>query len=252
MIDEQHGEPATTALVAASADLLERLNAAESPLSIVSASLENLATSLGVDRAMVAIDDPEIGRQVFTSGRRMLGDNGDLLWGPPSVRTEPPIPIDPTLARLIIAAVTTTFERAQMVRDSYTGPEALTASIRASVDRSARYGWGFTLVLIHADDDHGRAPSEVAAHLRVSDSVMELGPRDLAILLPDAADTEVPAILSRVGQGGAVSTFCYGLATCPGDATDAEKLLGLAAARLRDATTSRNEGEVHAIEAPTV
>src|SRR3984885_14018196 len=129
MIDEQHSEHATTAMVTASADLLERLNAAESPLSIVSASLEQLATSLGVERAMVAIDDPEIGRQVFTSGRRMLGDNGDLLWGPPSVRTEPPIPIDPALSRLIIAAVATTFERAQVVRDSYTGPDALLAAI---------------------------------------------------------------------------------------------------------------------------
>jgi hypothetical protein len=153
---------------------------------------------------------------------------------------------------LIIAAVTTTFERAQLARDQFTGPDALLNAIRAAVDRSARYGWGFTLVLIRADDTAGHKPGEVAEHLRVSDTVMELGPRDLAILLPDAADTEVPAILSRVGQGGAVSTFCYGLATCPGDASDADQLLGLAGARLRDATASRGESEVHAIEAPKV
>jgi hypothetical protein len=252
MIDEKHGEDATTALVAASADLLERLNADESPLSVVSASLEGLAETLGVERAMVAIDDPQIGRQVFCSGRRMLGDNGDLLWGPPCVRTDPPIPIDATLSRLIIAAVTTTFERAQAIRDAFTGPDALLRAIRAAVDRSARYGWGFTLVLTRTDEDAAHAPSEVAAHLRVSDTVLELGPRDLAILLPDAADTEVPAILARVGQGGAVSTFCYGLATCPGDASDSEALLDLASARLRDATASRDESEVHAIEAPKV
>jgi hypothetical protein len=252
MTDDQHGENATTAVVAASADLLERLNADESPLSVVSASLERLASALGVDRAMVAIDDPDIGRQVFTSGRRMLGDNGDLLWGPPCVRTDPPIPLDPTLSRLIIAAVMTTFERAQAIRDSFTGPDALVNAIKAAVDRSARYGWGFTLVLIRADEAEGHAPSEVEAHLRVGDTVMELGPRDLAILLPNASDTEVPSILSRAGQHGAVSTFCYGLATCPGDADDAEALLNLAAARLRDAVSSRSESEVHAIEAPTV
>ena len=252
MIDQQQGELATTALVAASADLLERLNAAESPLSIVSASLEGLATTLGVERAMVAIDDTKFGRQVFTSGRRTLGDNGDLLWGPPCVRTDPPVPIDATLARLIIAAVTTTFERAQEIQNGFTGPDALINAIRAAVDRCARYGWGFTLVLIRADDSEGTAPSGVEAHLRVSDTVMELGPRDLAILLPDAADTQVPSILARIGQGGAVSTFCYGLATCPGDAAEAGELLNLAAARLRDAETTRDEPEIHEIEGPKV
>jgi hypothetical protein len=252
MIDEQHGEDAVTALVAASADLLERLNSSESPLSVVSTALESLAAKLGVDRAMVAIDDHEIGRQVFTSGRRMLGDNGDLLWGPPAVRTDPPIPIDATLARLIIAAVTTTFERAQAIQNAFIGPDALIDAIRAAVDRTSRYGWGFTLVLIRADNAEGSPAGTVAAHLRVSDTVMELGPRDLAIVMPDAADTEVPAILARVGQGGAVSTFCYGLATCPGDAVEAEELLNLAVARLRDATSTRDDAEVHAIEGPKV
>ena len=107
-------------------------------------------------------------------------------------------------------------------------------------------------MLIRADEAEGRAPGEVEAHLRVGDTVLELGPRDLAILLPNAADTEVPSILARAGQGGAVSTFCYGLATCPGDTGDAEALLGLAATRLRDAVASRGESEVHAIEAPKV
>lgn len=252
MIDEQRRESATTALVGASAELLERLNAAESPLSIVSASLETLAKALGVDRAMVAIDDAEFGRQVFCSGRRTLGENGDLLWGPPCIRTDPPLPIDDTLSRLIVAAVTTTFERAQASRDAFTGPDALINAIRAAVDRSARYGWGFTLVLIRADDAEGHTPGDIEAHLRVSDTVLELGPRDLAILLPDAADAEVPPILARVGQGGAVSTFCYGLATCPGDAAEGAELLDLAAARLRDAESTRHASEVHAIEAPKV
>jgi hypothetical protein len=210
-----------------------------------------LAAALGVDRAMVAIDDAQFGRQVFCSGRRTLGENGDMLWGPPSIRTDPPYPIDDTVARLIVAAVTITFERAQENRDAFTGPDELIDAIRAAVDRSARYGWGFTLVLIRADDD-GHAPRQVESHLRVSDTVLELGPRDLAILLPHAADGEVPSILARVGQSGAVSTFCYGLTTCPGDAAETGELLNLAAARLRDAAATRNVAEVHAIEASKV
>ena len=42
-------EETVAALVAASTELLERLNAAESPLSVVSASLTGLARTLGVD-----------------------------------------------------------------------------------------------------------------------------------------------------------------------------------------------------------
>ena len=104
------------ALVAASTELLEGLNTAESPLSVVSASLAGLATTLGVTQVMVAIDDSEYGRQVFCSGRTPLGDGGELLWGPPRVRTDPPRAIDDALGRLIVAAVTTTFERARTSR----------------------------------------------------------------------------------------------------------------------------------------
>ena len=52
----------------------------------MSESLAGLATTLGVEQVMVAIDDAEYGRQVFCSGRALLGDSGDLLWGPPRVR----------------------------------------------------------------------------------------------------------------------------------------------------------------------
>ena len=87
------GRPRTrsSALVAASTELLEGLNAAESPLSIVSRSLAGLAETLGVEQAMVAIDDTEYGRQVFCSGRRLLGDSGDLLLGPPRAAHRPAV-----------------------------------------------------------------------------------------------------------------------------------------------------------------
>ena len=85
---ENPPETLTSSAVAnASIELLERLNASESPLSIVSSALLSLATTLGVDRAIVAIDDPHYGRQVFCSGRRLLGDDGDMLWGTPRMRT---------------------------------------------------------------------------------------------------------------------------------------------------------------------
>jgi hypothetical protein len=254
MTMENPPETLTSSAVAnASIELLERLNAAESPLSIVSSALLSLATTLGVDRAIVAIDDPHYGRQVFCSGRRLLGDDGDLLWGPPRMRTAPPLPIHDTYSRLIIAAVATAFERAQASQElATTGPDALINAVRASVDRCARYGWGFTLVLIRLDEGDNHTLAEVEAHLRASDTLLELSKRDIAILLPSASDHEVPSILARVGQGGAVSTFCYGLAACPGDSAEASALLALAAARLHDAESTRDDSEIHAIESPKV
>ena len=247
--------------------LLEGLNAAQSPLSIVSDSLSGLATTLGVEQAMVAIDDAEYGRQVFCSGRALLGDSGDLLFGPPRVRTDPPHAIDESLARLIVAAVTTTFERARSgaVERTSTGvegaagggqlvpsPDELITLLRGAAQRSARYGWGFTLVLVRFDESHDDAATQVEAHLRASDTLIELGPRDVGILAAAAPGDDVPVILARLGRGGTVSTFCYGLATCPGDSADPAELLSLATARLRDAESIRLEPEIHALEPPKV
>jgi hypothetical protein len=240
------------ALVAASTELLEGLNAAESPLSVVSASLAGLATTLGVTQVMVAIDDSEYGRQVFCSGRTPLGDSGELLWGPPRVRTDPPRAIDDALGRLIVAAVTTTFERARTSRQLVARPDDLITKLGDATQRCTRYGWGFTLVLIRLDDADDRNPARVEAHLRAGDTLIVLGPRDLAILMPAAPGDEVPTILARVGRSGTVSTFCYGLAACPGDAADAGALLALAAARLRDAEETRVTPEIHALEPPKV
>jgi hypothetical protein len=255
----------TSALLATSTAVLERLNASESPLSIVSESLANLASALGVEQAFVAIDDAQYGRQVFSSGRRPLGDGGDLLFGPPRVRTEPARPMDDAVARLIVATVTTAFERAhassttsaaattagaEPVRQTSRADELL-ALLGVATERSARYGWGFTLVLIRVDDADADTARRIETHLRASDTMAVLDDRDVALVLPAASDEQVPTILGRIGQGGTVSTFCYGLATCPGDTADPHDLLALAAARLRDAEATRGEPEVHALEPPT-
>jgi hypothetical protein len=244
----------TAALLTTSTELLERLNAAQSPLTIVSDSLAKLATTLGVTQVMVAIDDAECGRQVFSSGRTPLGDSGDLLLGPPQVRTVPPRALDEALSRLIVATVTTTFERARTSKSPATVSRSddLIIALGAATERCARYGWGFTLVLVRLDEADKRNPARVEAHMRTGDTLIELGPRDLAILMPAAPGDEVPTILARVGRSGTVSTFCYGLAACPGDATEAAALLALAAARLRDAEATRIMPEVREIEPPKV
>ena len=260
--DDARRDATISAIVAASTSLLEGINAARSPLSVVSDSLAGLAATLGVEHAMVAIDDAEYGRQVFSSGRAPLGDSGDLLWGPPRVSTDPPHVIDDELARLIVAAVTTSFERARAAAAALVlappsaqlveRTDALIAAIAAAADRCARYGWAFTLVLVRLDDGDEHTPRHLGANLRAGDALIDLGTREFGILLAAASSDDVPGILARVGRAGTVSTFCYGLATCPGDTRDAGELLALATARLHDAESTRPAGAIRTLDAPLV
>ena len=232
--------------LSASAELLERLIGGQLPLDTVGSSLADVAHDLGVKQVMVAIDDAAYGRQVFCSDRRPLGGWGELLAGPPRVGTDPPVRIDHALSRLIVAAVATAFERARTRAPAVENAADLEPALRTATDRAARYGWGFTLVLMAFDQAEELAREQFRTHLRASDTLVEIGTREYVILLPAAAGDEVPRMLARVGQGGAVSTFCYGLAACPGDATDPGALLALATSRLADAV------EVHAPGRPLV
>jgi hypothetical protein len=250
-----------SALVSASTQLLEEVASGQGALSSVSESLQDLASELGVRQVMVAIDDAAHGRQVFSSGRTLLGDHGELLTGPPRAVTDPPSQLDDTLARLVVATVAAAFERARSgtpaaLTPSTVGDSAapvpneprendLLARLRAATDRCTRYGWGFTLVMLALDRADERSAWQIETHLRVSDTLIETGTREYAILFPAAGGDEVPELLARVGRDGAVSTFCYGLAACPGDASDAEELLALATARLHETKEMRDGAGDH-------
>lgn len=236
----------TASALSASAELLERLSSGHLPLETVGSSLADVAHALGVEKVMVAIDDAAYGRQVFCSHRSPLDGRGELLAGPPRVATDPPAPLDDALSRLIVAAVATAFERARTRLPAIANGAGLDSVLRAATDRAARYGWGFTLVMLAFDRADERAGDQLRTHLRASDTLVEVGTREYAMLLPAAAGDEIPRVLARVGQGGAVSTFCYGLAACPGDASDPAALLTLASARLAGAI------EVHASTQPLV
>ena len=115
----------------------------------------------------------------------------------------------------------------------------LLSRLRAATDSCKRYGWGFTLVMLLLDAADEQSDAQIESHLRARDTLVKIGTREYAILLPAAGGDEVPRLLARVGRDGAVSTFCYGLAACPGDETDPEALLVLATARLHEAKDLR-------------
>jgi hypothetical protein len=75
------------------------------PLRAVGDALTRLADGLGVEKVVVAVDDPSLGRQVFCSGRRPLGDDGTGLAGPPGAWSEPPHPLDDPATLLLVRAI---------------------------------------------------------------------------------------------------------------------------------------------------
>ena len=78
---EPTGEATAPLLLDAADRLIADLADASPALGAVGDALAVLADGLGVEKVIVAIDDGQLGRQVFCSGRLPLGDQGVGLRG---------------------------------------------------------------------------------------------------------------------------------------------------------------------------
>ena len=134
----------------------------------------------------------------------------------PDSITEPTRPLDERLVRLVVAAVGTAFERARNTSPAVDPSRGLLARLNAAADGSARYGWGFTLALLSFDQGDDNAAEHVVAQLRVSDTVIETGVRELGILLPAAAGDELPGDPRARGSGWSDSDLLLRLGRVPG------------------------------------
>jgi len=240
----------TTLLLDATERLLDESAVEVPPLTAVAEALAALAKALVVDKVIVAIDDPHFGRQVFCSGRVPLGESGIGLWGPPRVCTEPPCQLDHVAARLLVAAVGVGLARAtasdlEATREFQGRPsrDFLRQAIEAATARAVRHGWGFTFVLVAFDATAKPGDTTIAKCvqycLRAGDTLVRLDERELGLLLPATPGDQVPHLLARVAKGGGVPSFCYGLASCPGDGGDPAALVALATTRLAEADQAR-------------
>jgi hypothetical protein len=251
--------------------LIGDLAAAAPPLGAIGIALRSLADGLGVERVVVAVDDATLGRQVFCSDRRPLGDGGVGLFGPTGMWADPPRAIDTDAARLLDRTIGVALGRAdaptvvsvppapappasapavdvedveavEAVEDIDVPAVRRTASdlaamgvagtVAAATARALRHGWGFTLVLLRGGAGLTEA---LRPRVRAADTLVATSDRELALLLPETAGDVVPDVLGRLAVGGGVPPFSYGLACCPADSRDATVLTRIAAERLADA-----------------
>lgn len=250
-----------------SADLLTDLAASGSGLSVVYRALDGLVERHGLDDAVLVVDEPGLGRQLFRAGRRTFDDDEgvELMGSPVGLYTEPTVDL-PEAELDAIAAVCVLALRLDLLRydawhDGLTGlydRRSFERLLEMGVERSKRYGWRFSLVLIDLDnlktlnDEGGHTAGDEALValadrfrrvLRNGDNVARIGGDEFALILPDTAPEDVPALLERVAKPsndfGEAPTFSYGVALSPIEADTVDGLFKLADQRLYEAKGRR-------------
>jgi hypothetical protein len=240
-------DESATAVLEAIDRLIGELADATPPLRAIGHGLHALADALGVERVIVAVDDATLGRQVFCSARRPLGERGTGLFGPTGTWTEPERAIDADAARLLDRAIGIALARAGAPRSAVgmerrhapelTPTQGLAGTVATATARALRHGWGFTLVLLHGGAGLTEA---LRPRVRAADTLVATSDRELALLLPETAGDLVPTVLARLATGGGVPPFSYGLACCPADSRDASVLARIATERLADAVRAQS------------
>jgi diguanylate cyclase (GGDEF)-like protein len=251
------------------APALARLPAAlattPSGISFIYDCLELVVSRWNLHDAIVVVDAPAVGRQSFRAGRRALSGGWAsrvALEAAPGIHTDPAVTEDDAIVELVAAAHLCTVAlrldtlEYDALHDGLTGlynRRSFEGHLAHAVGRSARYGWPFTLVFIDLDNfklvndvlGHGAGDdvlrtigSELRRVLRRGDVAARIGGDEFALILPDTEPDYVPALTARLsatleafGHEPAVG-FSVGLAQCPAEANDVQRLSQLADKRL--------------------
>ncbi|HEY3833913.1 MAG TPA: GGDEF domain-containing protein [Acidimicrobiia bacterium] len=258
-------EPGRGRMVSLTA-LAEDLAGTESGLAIIYRALDALVEAHGLEDAAIVIEEPNLGRQVFRAGRRVLDEDDEaLLAAPAGLYTEPPLP-EEEADRAMVNSVCTLALRMDVLRydawhDPLTGLDdrrSFDRLLEMAVARSTRYGWSFALVLIDMDllkrinDGQGHAAGDVALRdlaermqrtLRYGDNAARIGGDEFAMILPNTEADAVAPLLDRIratpGLRPEPPEYSHGIAVCPGEADTAVALFDLADGRLREDKRAR-------------
>jgi diguanylate cyclase (GGDEF)-like protein len=254
-------EPGTGVMVNLTSALAEELAANESGLAIIYRALDALVETHNLEDAAIVIEEPNLGRQVFRAGRKVLDEDDEaLLSAPAGIYTEPPLP-DDELDRSMVNSVCVLALRMDVLRydawhDPLTGLDdrrSFDRLLEVAVANSNRYSWAFALVIIdmdllkHINDRQGHAAGDVALRdlaermqhtLRYGDSAARIGGDEFAMILPNTEPDAVPPLLERIRARPGLSSeppeFSYGAAVCPAEAETVAELFELADSRLRE------------------
>jgi diguanylate cyclase (GGDEF)-like protein len=237
-----------------------------SGIGILYRALDNVVAYYGLDDAILVIDEPGLGRQIFRAGRQPLDDGSViLLEAGTGLYTEPTERDleDSILLDVCMIALRLDLLRYDAWHDPLTGlydRRSFDRLLENAVARSRRYNWPFTLVILDLDafkalnDREGHAAGDDALRsladrfrrvLRFGDDAARIGGDEFGLILPNTEPTDVPGLLERVHaadpHGYPAPPFSYGLAVCPIEADDFDTLFRLADERLYAAKKQRPE-----------
>jgi diguanylate cyclase (GGDEF)-like protein len=248
--------------------LLNDLTSDSPGIGVVYKALHELVESNGLTDAVLVVDEPGLGRQVFTFDRRpLVGADEEYLTAQPGLYTSPKIKIteeeSQTIAQLCSVGLRIELLKYDAWHDPLTGlydRRSFDRLLEMAVARSVRYQWPFTLVLIDLDgfkelnDEQGHQAGDEALRslgdrfrriLRFGDNAARIGGDEFAVILPETEPDDVPPLLERIamvnGDEPAIG-FSYGLALCPSEADGVDTLFKLADQRLYEAKAQRKAG----------
>ena len=245
--------------------LLADLTSDSPGIGVVYKALNDLVTENHLEDAVLVVNEPGLGVQVFTHDRRpLIGEDEKYLNAAPGLYTSPQIDITETEAQTITQLCAVGLRMDLLKYDAWHDPltglydrRSFDRLLDMAVARSVRYQWPFTLVLIDLDgfkalnDDQGHQAGDEALRslgerfrriLRFGDNAARIGGDEFALILPETEPEDVPPLLERIamvnGDEPAIG-FSYGLALCPSEADGMDTLFKLADERLYEAKAQR-------------
>lgn len=254
-VRDRRGHPLLAALV-------EDLAAGRSGAAFIAAALDRLVAYWQLLSAVAVVEDAKLGVQCFAAARR----SGDAeparlraLHRRPGIYTDPALPDHADVVDSIFHLCTVAWRIDRLhylsTHDALTGlynRRGFEEQLSLAVNRSARYGWPFTFVLIdlnrfkEINDRLGhpvgdavlRAVGErLRRSLRAGDVAGRVGGDEFGLLLPayDADHLDTVLVRLRTGldvPGAPEIELSVGTASCPDEAADVDDLYALADQRL--------------------
>jgi diguanylate cyclase (GGDEF)-like protein len=242
--------------------LAAELAGASSGVEFVYRALDRLVTSLDLEDALVVVQDPGSGRQLFRHGRRPVHGFAipEVVELAVAGLFTTPEGLDPAMSDAI-ASLCSVALRLDLLghdasRDSLTGlhnRRSFDSLLDQFASRSSRYGWPFALGLLDLDgfkavnDNLGHdggdgvlrlIGTELAGSLRAGDAAARVGGDEFAVLIANGTPELIGTIVDRLSASvnaavkGAHVGFSTGVAVAPRDGVDPAGLYRVADERL--------------------